>query len=124
MTTNQQLELGFNGIPARPLGRRSTRAARGKWWFAQIRAAVANAMDVHSSWGKHELNSNLSSANGTFGKQGALLKLGIQGGLFGVEYLISRGHPTGKMFRALAIVNFGATAATAATAAHNYTIGR
>ncbi len=45
MTTNQQLELGFNGIPARPLGRRSTRAARGKWWFAQIRAAVAKAMD-------------------------------------------------------------------------------
>ena len=45
MTTNQQLELGFNGTPARPLGRRSTRAARGQWWFAQIRAAVAKAMD-------------------------------------------------------------------------------
>ena len=98
--------------------------AKTMWKLSLTTLAVANAMDVHSSWGKHELNSNLSSANGTFGKQGALLKLGIQGGLFGVEYLISRGHPTGKMFRALAIVNFGATAATAATAAHNYTIGR
>ncbi len=81
-------------------------------------------MDVHSSWGKHELNSNLSGPTGTFGKQGALLKLGMQGGLFGVEYLITRGHPTGKMFRALAFVNFAAASATGAVAAHNYTIGR
>jgi hypothetical protein len=46
MTTNQQLELGFNGTQARIHGRRrETRVARGQWWFAQMRAAVANAMD-------------------------------------------------------------------------------
>lgn len=46
MTTNQQLELGFNGTQARILGRRrETRMARGQWWFAQMRAAVANAME-------------------------------------------------------------------------------
>jgi len=49
MTTNQQLELGFNGQPTRSLGRRrSARAARAQWWFAQIRATVANAMDWES----------------------------------------------------------------------------
>jgi len=45
MTTNQQLELGFNGTQARIYGRRQeTRIERGQWWFAQMRAAVANAV--------------------------------------------------------------------------------
>lgn len=46
MTTNEQLELGFNGTPARIFGRRrENRVARGQWWFAKMRAAVAGAMD-------------------------------------------------------------------------------
>lgn len=46
MTTSQQLELGFNGAPARGFGRRrETRVARAQWWFAQMRAAVSGAMD-------------------------------------------------------------------------------
>ena len=46
MTTNQQLELGFNGTQTRIFGRRrEQRAARAQWWFAKMRAAVANAMD-------------------------------------------------------------------------------
>lgn len=46
MTTNEQLELGFNGTQTRILGRRrETRVARGQWWFAKMREAVANAMD-------------------------------------------------------------------------------
>ena len=46
MTTNEQLELGFNGTPARSLGRRrETRVARAQWWFAKMREAVENAMD-------------------------------------------------------------------------------
>src|SRR5580700_212958 len=33
MTTNEQLELGFNGTQTRILGRRrETRMARGQWW--------------------------------------------------------------------------------------------
>lgn len=45
MTTNQQLELGFNGTQTRICGRpRETRADRAQWWFAQMRAAVANAI--------------------------------------------------------------------------------
>ena len=46
MTTNEQLELGFNGSQIRPGGAQLThRMTRAKWWFAQMRAAVADAMD-------------------------------------------------------------------------------
>jgi hypothetical protein len=46
MTNDQQLELGFNATSARIFGRRrETRVARAHWWFAQMRAAVAGAMD-------------------------------------------------------------------------------
>ncbi len=46
MTTNEQLELGFNGTQARIFGkRREAKVARGKWWFAKMREAVASAMD-------------------------------------------------------------------------------
>jgi len=94
-------------------------------WRASIATlTAANLMDVHSSWGKHELNSTLSGPTGTFGRQGALIKLGFQGGLAGIEYLITRGHPTGKLYRKLAFINFGASAAIGAVAAHNYTIPR
>jgi hypothetical protein len=45
MTTNEQLELGFNGMPVRILERRrETRVERAQWWFAQMRAVVANAI--------------------------------------------------------------------------------
>ena len=46
MTNDQQLELAINAIPSRLQGRRrETRVARAQWWFAQMRAAVANAVD-------------------------------------------------------------------------------
>jgi hypothetical protein len=46
MTTNDQLELGFNGTQTRIFGRRrENRLARGQWWFAKMRATVASAMD-------------------------------------------------------------------------------
>ena len=46
MTTNEQLELGFNGTQTRIFGRqREQRVARAQWWFARMREAVTNAMD-------------------------------------------------------------------------------
>lgn len=48
MMTNQQLELGFNQNQTQatqPCGsgrKRESRVARGQWWFARMRAAVAN----------------------------------------------------------------------------------
>ena len=96
-----------------------------KLWRASITAlTVANVMDVHSSWGKHELNSTLSGPSGNFGKEGALLKLGFQGGLIGFEYLITRGHPSRKLYRALSAINFGVSATIGGVAVHNYTVSR
>jgi hypothetical protein len=42
--TNEQMELGFNGIQLRP-GAKQTRVARANWWFAQMREVVGRAMD-------------------------------------------------------------------------------
>jgi len=50
MTTNEQLELGFNGTQARIYGRqRETRVARAPWWFGRMREVVAGAMDWQSA---------------------------------------------------------------------------
>jgi len=47
MTTNNQLELGFNGTQTRICGRRrETHMARGQWWFARMREVVSQAMDA------------------------------------------------------------------------------
>ena len=94
------------------------------WRTSMTVLATANALDMHSSWGKHELNPALAGPTGRFGSQGALLKLGMQGGLLGIEWLITRGRPTGKVYRAFAFINFGASTAIGAVAIHNYTVPR
>ena len=46
MITNEQLELGFNGLPPQiNTVRCEGRIARANWWFAKMRAAVENAID-------------------------------------------------------------------------------
>jgi hypothetical protein len=46
MTTNEQLELGFNGLrPQAKTAHREGRIARANWWFAKMREAVENAID-------------------------------------------------------------------------------
>ena len=95
---------------------------RNLWRVSVTALTVANTLDVQSSWGKHELNSTLAGPAGNFGKQGALLKLAFQGSLLGVEYLLTRRHPSGKLYRALSIINFGAAGVMGSVAAHNYTV--
>ena len=48
MTTNEQLELGFNAQQSRIYGRPRTRVTRAKWWFAKMREAVESAIDWQS----------------------------------------------------------------------------
>jgi hypothetical protein len=110
--------------PATTTIQKASTPGKNLWRASIVTLATANVMDVQSSWGKHELNSTLSGPTGTFGRQGALIKLGFQGGLVGLEYLITRGHPTGKLYRKLAFINFGATALIGGVAAHNYTVPR
>ncbi len=48
--TNEQLELGFNGMrPGRGGAQPETRITRAAWWFAQMRDVVERAMDWNSA---------------------------------------------------------------------------
>ena len=48
--TNEQLELGFNGIKLLANGApRQDRAARATWWFARMREVVERAMDWNAA---------------------------------------------------------------------------
>lgn len=50
MTTNEQLELGFNGIQIRAdAPPRAGRIARANWWFGQMRDIVGRAMDWNAA---------------------------------------------------------------------------
>lgn len=94
-------------------------------WRVSVGAlALANVLDVHSSWGKRELNPNLANGTGTFGREGALLKAGIEGGAFLLEYLMLRRRPSKEMWRGLALVNFGNASLTGVVAGRNYRIAR
>jgi hypothetical protein len=97
---------------------------RNLWRTSVAALAVANAVDIHSSWGKYELNQALAGPQHRFGGQGALIKLGLQGSLLGIEYLITRGHPGRKLYRTLSFFNFGAAAGIGSVAAHNYSVPR
>jgi hypothetical protein len=55
--------------------------------------AAAEILAVQSSWGKRELNPNLSSSGDTFGAKGALIQFGILGGVTGIEYLVLHHAP-------------------------------
>lgn len=117
---------------AAPEAKPSDASARKLWQISLITLSVANVLDVHSSLGKRELNPALAGPAGTIGRQGILLKTAFQGGLMGVEYLLTRSHASGsltprprsKLYRALAIINFADTGVIAGIAAHNYTVPR
>ena len=95
------------------------------FWRASVAAlAVANAMDARTSWGKYELNPNLSGKNGKFGREGALIKLGIVGGIFVVESVVLRRKASKRFYRGLAWVNFGSASVTGATAIRNLGVPR
>ena len=98
---------------------------RSVWKASIFTLAAANALDAHSSWGKYELNPALSAARGnTFGPRGVVIKAGLQGALVGLEFLVTRTHRSGKVYKRLAAINFGAAAAVGSIAAHNYTVAR
>jgi len=47
IVTDNQLELGFNGLAGRTgSGRRQGRIARAAWWFGRMRDIVDHAMEA------------------------------------------------------------------------------
>ena len=112
------------GLSAGILSGQDTTSGRNLWRTSVTALAVANTLDIHSSWGKYELNQTLAGPQHQFGGRGALLKFGFQSSLVGIEYLITRGHRSRKLYRTLSFINFGAAAGIGGVAAHNYTIPR
>src|SRR6266545_1912132 len=99
---------------------RATPGTEKSLWRTSVAVLVAaNVMDARSSWGKYELNPSLSGNNGRFGRQGALLKLGIVGGTFVLESWLLRHQHSARFYRRVALVNFGSAAVTGATAFRN-----
>jgi hypothetical protein len=71
---------------------------------SQVALVLAHSLDIESSWGKHELNPLLQSADQTYGARGASIAIGIVAlGLIGEELIVHK-HP--KLERYAAIANF------------------
>ena len=83
-----------------------------------VTLAATNALDIQSSWGKREMNGTLAGSTGRFDGRSALLKLGVVGGVWTLEYLVLRRQPA--LYRKLAFVNFGDSSVTGALAIRNY----
>jgi hypothetical protein len=99
------------------------RPARKTLWLASVTAlSAANIVDIHSSWGKRELNQHLAGPGGSFGREGALIKLGVLGGVGALQYLVLHRRPSAKLYRKLAFINFGNASVTGAVAIRNYGI--
>ena len=104
---------GEPALEAEPL--RTPRPVGKNLWRASLAAVTAvNVMNAGSSWGKRELNPNLSGNNGRFGAQGGLQAGNCrEGGVLVVESLVLRRQPsTTKLYRSLALVNFGTASVT------------
>jgi hypothetical protein len=92
------------------------------WTVSAAVLLASNLMDVKSSWGKRELNPVLQGTSGTFGGKGSLLKLGVEGGVIAVEYLMLRHHPSRSLEKALTWINFGDASLTTGMAVRNFGI--
>ena len=88
------------------------------WRASLVTLAATNALDIQSSWGKRELNGPLAGSTGRFDGRSALIKLGVVGGVWTLEYLVLRRQPA--LYRKLAFVNFGDSSVTGALAIRNY----
>jgi len=99
-----------------------TGIARGQdrplYWASVAVLTAANVADVHSSWGKFEVNPLLRSADGRFGVRGAVVKSGISAGTLTVQALVLRRWPHAR--KAASIANFVAAGVVCWVAVRNY----
>jgi hypothetical protein len=84
-----------------------------KWSIGVL--AAANAADVMTSMGRHELNPVLGV--GQFGARATSVKISISAATIGVQYLLVRRRP--QTMRKAAYINFALAGATGAVATFN-----
>jgi hypothetical protein len=88
------------------------------WNWSIVALAGANAADIGTSLGRHELNPLLAGRNGRIDTGRAVeIKGALVGGLVLTEWLLHRRHP--EVVKPFAFVNFAAAGAFGAVAAHN-----
>ena len=93
----------------------------GKWSRSILILIGANAVDIHSSIGKRELNPLAQGPNGKFDlKRGILLKSASVGTILLIEHLYQRKNPKRKKFTSK--VNYAISAGIGVVAVRNYTI--
>ena len=92
------------------------------YWPSVAAVTVAHGLDVHSSWGKHEANPLLQSADGRFGTRGAAVKSGIVAGSLTVQMLLLRKWP--KARKAAAVANFAAAGVIVGVTVRNCGVSR
>lgn len=102
-----------------PLSPAKAESRKKKIW--KVSVAVLSAVtiaDIHSSYGRRELNPLLQSPDGRFSHRGISIKMALVGAVAGTQWLLIRKHPEGAGWAAGA--NFGASAVTGAVIVHNY----
>ncbi len=88
------------------------------WRFSVAVLGAATVADVHSSWGKHELNPLLRNGRNRFGAQGLAVKAGVTGGAVLAQALLFRRKPAS--LRGAAIGNTIVAGALTAIAIRNH----
>ena len=95
-----------------------TRLAKKRWWVSVAAVAAASALDIHSSWGRRELNPMLRGPHGRFGARGVAVKSSLVGASCGLQWFVLERKP--RMSGALSGANAGLAAWTAGVAARNW----
>lgn len=95
-----------------------TRPSKKRWW-ASVAIAAASFMDMHSSWGKREMNPMLRGPDGRFRAGGVVIKASLLGTSCGLQWLLLKKEPQLKN-TLLSGINVGLAAWWTAAAAHNW----
>lgn len=76
-----------------------------------------NVLDVHSSWGRFEVNPILANSQGQFGTKGVAIKGAVLSGWFIVQ---RRFNKAGRHDKTYTITNFATSALIGGVVVHNY----
>mgnify|MGYP000005847939 CR=1 FL=1 len=90
------------------------------WRVSVALLSAATAADVHSSWGKHELNPLLRNGGNRFGAQGLAVKAGVTGGAVLAQALLFRRKPAS--LRGAAVGNIIVAGALTGIAIRNHNL--
>ena len=91
----------------------------GSLWKSSVIALLASsAADMHSSFGRREMNPLLANSQGRFSGRGIAIKALITGGAIGAQWLLLRRNPEAQKHAAIA--NIGMASLFTSAAIHNY----